>query len=201
MYLDIETVPAEEAKKEMLRELYERKIKKNQANGTTQTFEEYLEATGLDGAFGRICCISYAMDDGPVQSLSGDEKEMLTKFWGAARGVELFVGFNVMDFDLRFIYQRSVIFGVKPTQQLNFAKFRSNPIYDVMHEWSRWSNLGRTSLHGLAKALGLQSSKEGDIEGRDVAKAYAQGRLKEICRYCEKDVELTRQIYKKMTFS
>ena len=136
-----------------------------------------------------------------MQRLSGDEKEILTKFWEAARGAELFVGFNVMDFDLRFIYQRSVIMGVKPTQQLNFAKFRSNPIYDVMHEWSRWSNLGRTSLHGLAKALGLPSSKEGDIEGKDVAKAYAQGRLKEICRYCEKDVELTRQIYKKMTFT
>jgi hypothetical protein len=203
MFLDIETVPAEETKKEILQELYQRKQDKarKSLNGNLQTFEEYVEATGLDGTFGRIVCLSYGIDDGQIVSLFGGEKEILTKFWEAALGVELFVGFNVMDFDLRFIYQRSVIFGVKPTVDLSFAKFKSSPIYDVMHEWSRWSNLGRTSLHGLAKALGLQSSKEGGIEGRYVAKAFAEGRIKEICEYCERDVELTREIYKKMTFT
>ena len=203
MFLDIETVPAEETKKGMLRELYLRKQEKARkiANGNAQTFEEYVEATGLDGTFGRICCISYAIDDGPTKSLAGEEKEIVANFWEAAKGVDLFVGFNLMDFDLRFIYQRSVIWGVKPSVELMFARFRNSPIYDVMHEWSRWSNLGRTSLHGLAKALSLPSSKEGDIEGRHVAKAYADGRIKEICEYCERDVELTRQIYKKMTFA
>lgn len=198
MYLDIETIPAEKEKKEVLMELYKRKV----ANGNKSlgTFEEYLESTGLDGAFGRICCIGYAIDDAEVQTLSGEEKDMLEKFWREAGKINLFVGFNVMDFDLRFIYQRSVINGVKPSQELSFARYRSSPIYDVMHEWSRWSNLGRTSLHGLAKALGLQSSKEGEIEGRDVAKAYADGRIAEICDYCGRDVAVTREIYKKLTF-
>lgn len=199
MFLDIETVPAEQGKKDILLELYNRKIEKG--NKTLGTFEEYLEATGLDGGFGRICCISYAYDDDPVVSLSGDEKEILIKFWTAARNVSLFVGFNLMDFDLRFIFQRSVILNVKPSVELSFARYRNSPIYDVMHEWSRWSNLGRTSLHGLAKALSLQSSKEGEIEGKNVAKAYIAGKIKEICEYCEKDVELTRQIYKRLIFS
>lgn len=199
MYLDIETLPAEDGNKKVLLELYKRKL--GRGNKNLGSFEEYLESTGLDGSFGRICCISFAVDDGPTQSLFGDEKEIILKFWEAAKNISLFIGFNLMDFDLRFIYQRSIIYGVKPTQELSFARYRNSPIYDVMHEWSKWSNLGRTSLHGLSKALGLASPKEGDIEGKDVAAAYKAGRLREICEYCERDVEATRQIYKRMTFT
>jgi 3'-5' exonuclease len=199
MYLDIETLPAEEGSKNILLDLYKRKV--DRGNKNLGSFEEFVESTGLDGSFGRICCISYAIDDAAILSLSGDEKEIVERFWKAAGDVNLFIGFNLMDFDLRFIYQRSIILGVKPTQDLSFARYRNSPIYDVMHEWSKWSNLGRTSLHGLSKALGISSPKEGDIEGKDVAKAYKDGRLKEICEYCERDVEATRQIYKRMTFS
>jgi len=200
MFLDIETLPAESDKKDILLELYQRKVDKNR-NGITQTFEEYLESTGLDGSFGRICCISYAIDAGPVTSLSGDEHQVLVDFWSAAKDIDLFVGFNILDFDLKFIYQRSIILNVRPTQQLSFVRYKSSPIYDVMHEWTKWSNLGKVGLHALAKALGLPSSKEGDIEGKDVAKAYAAGRIKDICDYCQRDVEVTRSIYQRLTFT
>lgn len=197
MYLDIETIPADEEHKEDLLDIYTRKVEKSKKE--LGTFQEFLETTNFDGAFGRICCISFAIDNGPTQSLSGDEKQMLVDFWAAAKNVNLFIGFNVMDFDLRFIYQRSIVLGVKPSQELMFARYRNNPIYDVMKEWSKWS-MGNISLHALAKALKIKSSKEGDIEGKDVAQAYIDGRLPEICMYCEADVEVTRQIYKRMIF-
>ncbi len=197
MYLDIETIPAEEKDKEALLDIYTRRVEKSKKD--IGTFEEYLESTNFDGSFGRICCLSFAIDEGPTQSLSGDEKKILQDFWAAAAKVNLFVGFNIMDFDLRFIYQRSIILGVKPTQDLMFARYRSSPIYDVMKEWNKW-NMATISLHALAKAMGLKSSKEGDIEGKDVAQAYLDGRLPEICMYCEADVELTRQMYKRMVF-
>lgn len=196
MYLDIETIPAEEKDKEALLDIYTRKLEKNKTLGT---FEEFLETTTFDGSFGRICCISYAIDNGPTQSLSGSEKQMLTDFWNAARGITLFVGFNIIDFDMRFIYQRSFVLGVKPTQDLSFARYRSAPMYDVMKEWAKWGN-ATISLHALSKAMGVKSSKEGDIEGKDVAQAYLDGRLPEICAYCEADVEVTRQLYKRMIF-
>jgi 3'-5' exonuclease len=197
MYLDIETIPADESKKEDLLDIYTRKVEKSKKD--IGTFEEYLETTNFDGSFGRICCISYAIDDGPTQSLSGDEKTMLTKFWEVARGINLFVGFNIIDFDLRFIYQRSIVHQIRPSQDLTFARYRNNPIYDVMREWSKW-NMTSISLHALAKALGLKSSKEGDIEGKDVAQAYIDGRIVDICKYCEADVVLTREMYKRMQF-
>jgi len=197
MFLDIETIPADEKHKEDLLDIYNRKSAK--AKNTIGSFEDFLETTNFDGSFGRICCISYAIDNASAQSLSGDERQMLTDFWATARPVNLFVGFNIMDFDLRFIYQRSIILGVKPSLDLPFARYRNFPIYDVMKEWNKW-NMSSISLHALAKAMGLRSSKEGDIEGKDVARAYLDGRIEEICLYCAADVELTREIYVKMTF-
>lgn len=198
LYLDIETLPAEEEKHEILRGIFQRKAAKREQK---MTVEEFIENSGLDGAFGRICCLSYALDDLAVKTLSGTEKEILEEFWKIARDADLFIGFNLMDFDLRFIYQRSIVWGVKPTRDLNFARYRNSPIFDVMYEWAKWNTWeGRISLDALAKSLGLSSSKGGEIEGKNVARAYLDGRLKEICLYCEKDVELTRKIYKRMIF-
>lgn len=199
LYLDIETLPAEEEKHEILRGIFKRKAEKREQK---MTVEEFIKNSNLDGAFGRICCLSYAIDDLEVKTLSGTEKEILEEFWQIAKDADLFIGFNVMDFDLRFIYQRSIVWGVKPTRDLNFARYRNSPIYDLMYEWAKWNTNwdGKISLDALAKALDLPSSKGGAIEGKDVAQAYLDGRLKEICLYCEKDVELTRKIYKRMIF-
>jgi 3'-5' exonuclease len=202
LFLDIETIPADESKFAILKEIHARKLEKHKSTGVgkvPESFAEYIHSTGMDGAFGRICCLCYAVDFAPVVPLYLNEPEILTKFWDVAKTVDLFVGFNLMDFDLRFIYQRSVILGVKPTRILNFARYRNDPIYDLMWEWSKWSNT-RVSLDTLAKALGIPSSKGGEIEGRNVAQAFKDGRLKEICDYCVRDVEVTRDIYRRMVF-
>lgn len=200
MYLDIETVPADSDKHAILQALHEKKLKEGH---TTKTFEEVIEDTGLNGAFGRICCISYAINDSPVQTLCSTEISMLRDFWALAKEIDLFVGFNILDFDLRFIWQRSVIHQIKPPREIDFSRHKSSPIYDIMYEWSRWSGgVGsRVGLDALARALDLPSPKEGPITGRTVAKAYLQGRLPEICEYCERDVTVTRLVYKRITFS
>lgn len=197
LFFDIETLPAEKEKQKILREIHEKRLEDGKEK---RTFEEYLEGTNFDGSFGRIACIGYALNDEPAKTFAGDEKEMLKNFWEIAKTVDLFVGFNNFDFDLRFIYQRSIILGVKPTVNLSFARYKNYPIYDVMWEWSKWSGQNKISLDLLARALGLPSSKGGEVEGKNVAKAYEEGKIKEICKYCEKDVELTRKIYKKINF-
>lgn len=199
MFFDIETLPAAKEAHVVLQEIYDKK-KKDGKNVPTE-FIEYVEKTSFDGAFGRICCISYAINDEPIKTIQLDsEKEMLQKFWEIAKDIDLFVGFNIIDFDMRFIFQRSVIWGVQPTKYLSFARYRSDPMYDLMYEWSKWNQQDKISLDALAKALGFPSSKGGAIEGKDVAKAYEDGRIQEICAYCEKDVEVTRKMYKKMVF-
>ena len=197
LFFDIETLPAGKEKRKILAEIHKKRIADKKSE---KTFEEYLESTGFDGAFGRIACIGYALNEEPAKTFSKDEREMLKSFWKIAERTDLFIGFNAIDFDLRFIYQRSVILGVKPSRDLSFARYRNSPIYDVMWEWCKWDFQHKISLDVLAKALGLPSSKGGKVEGKSVARAYKEGKIEEICKYCEKDVELTRKIYKRMIF-
>ncbi len=195
LYLDIETLPASEKSHEVLRFLHTKKKKK------TEDFEQYLLQTSFDGAFGRILCIGYAVDDEEVAILyeKDDERAILKKFWNIAKDASLFIGHNVMDFDLRFIYQRSIINGVQPTRELNFARYRRDPIYDTMKEWVKWSFI-YIGLEHLALAMGIPTPKDG-IDGSEVYNFYKKGKVKEILDYCKRDVETTRAVYKKMTFS
>lgn len=200
MYLDIETIPADESQHDTLKLIHDKKIAEGR---TIKTFDEVVADSGLSGAFGRIFCICFAINDKEVQVLQENEKDMLVKFWELAKEVDIFVGFNILDFDLRFIWQRSVIHQIKPTIDLSFKRYSSEPIYDIMYEWSRWSGgVGsRIGLDGLARAFGIPSSKDGEITGRTVFKAFKEGKYKEICDYCTADVEVTRSLYKKLTFS
>ncbi len=196
LFFDIETIPSAEDDKEIHVE-----ILKNKSANEEKTDIEIHESTSLDGTFGRVCAIAVIkeMDGKEVvrEVYWGDEKEILTKFWEAAIGVERFIGHNIYDFDFPFVVQRSIINGVKPLQ-LNFARYRNVPIFDTMKEWALWSN-HKVKLDTLAKVLGFPTSKD-KMDGSEVWSYYQEGKIKEICEYCMKDVELTRQVYKKMVF-
>lgn len=204
MFLDIETLPAPEHMHEVLREIHEYKKKKKKRFGEkyTTSFESFLAGTGLDGTFGRILCVSYAINDGMVHCITNeDEKKVLQSFWEAAKDVDLFVGFNIIDFDMKYLVQRSIVHGIQPQTKkpLSFARYKNDPMYDVMHEWNKWSFGRGVSLDTLARALGLQTPKS-KMDGSEVYSYYKKGKIKEICTYCNADVEVTRKIYRKMNF-
>lgn len=194
LFLDIETIPASEEMHETLEKLHAKK------NKDSVNFEEYLGKTALDGTFGRILCIGYAVDDDEVDVLYNEdnEAETLRQFWELAKNSDMFIGHNVMDFDLRFIYQRSIINNVVPSLDLNFARYRSFPIYDTMKEWVKWSN-NSIGLEPLALALGIPTPKEG-IDGSQVYTFYKKGKVQDILDYCKRDVETTRAVFKRMVF-
>lgn len=202
MYLDIETIPADGEKVETLKKLWEDIKKKNHtalAKKGENDFETFFRNTSFQGEFGRILCIGYAIDDNEVECLAGEEKEILIKFWKLAGDINQFIGHNVMEFDLKFIYKRSIIHGVRPSRDLNFARYRSEPIFDTMKEWEKWGSMG-VSLHRLTTCLGITSPKEEGIDGSKVYDYYLAGKTDEICKYCKRDVEATRAVYKRMTF-
>jgi predicted PolB exonuclease-like 3'-5' exonuclease len=126
---------------------------------------------------------------------------MLAKFWDLANDVYLFIGHNIIDFDMRFIVQRSVVNGVRPSwdeRDLSFARYRSAPMFDTMREWTKWS-MNNVGLEHLALALGIPSPKDG-IDGSQVYDFWKKGKVKEILEYCKRDVETTREVYKKIAF-
>lgn len=219
LYFDIETIPAGESSHETLMYLYERKVKKSKEKDPMkeiESFEQFVGNTGFDGSFGRILCISYAVNDDTIRTICNpdNEKKVLEDFWFVAKQIDLFVGHNILEFDLRFILQRSMILGVKPTwnrfeskglskykidQFLSFARYSNYPIFDTMQEWSNWGNQ-KLGLEHVALALGIPTPKGEGIDGSEVWNFFKAGKLKEICDYCERDVETTRAVYKKMTF-
>lgn len=198
LYLDIETLPADEKYRDTLKALYDKRKEKGKEVGVN--FEKFSLETSFDGTFGRIFCIAYAIDDNPVGIIysDGDEKEILKQFWEVAKDKDLFVGHNIMEFDLKFIYQRSIINSVKPTIDINFARYRNHPIFDTMKEWVKWSNFN-VGLESIALALDIPSPKNG-IDGSQVFDFYKNGKTKDILEYCKKDVETVRAVYKRMIF-
>ncbi|KKQ60332.1 MAG: hypothetical protein US82_C0038G0001, partial [Parcubacteria group bacterium GW2011_GWC1_38_22] len=179
-----------------------------------EKFDDFVQKTNFDGGFGRVLCIGYAVDDEAPKNFynENNEKETLRQFWELVSAISVeprnsqypdygvqFVGHNVMDFDLRFIYQRSIVLGVRPSYEINFARYRNYPVYDTMKEWVKWAN-SSVGLDYLAYALDVPSSKTGGVDGSQVADFFTQGKVDEILEYCKRDVETTRAIYRRMTF-
>lgn len=193
-FLDIETLPASPELESQLQEVYERR----RSNRST-SFGDFVRGTSLSGNWGRILCIGIALDDQPVDILTGDEPSILTAFWQLVAHQQLFVGHNALDFDLPFIWKRSVVHGIRPSVQLTFQRYQTSPIFDTMRIWDQWGTPS-TGLDQLARILGLESSKQG-IDGSQVHDYYLANRLDEIYDYCKRDVELTRNVYHRLTFT
>jgi len=189
LFLDIETVPTEHG------------FKHGKPRGPDESEEQYLKRLSLSAMTARVLCLGYALEP-PVgaipQVLSGEEPEILNGFWAMATQADLFVGHNVLDFDLRFIVQRSTIHRIKPSREIPFARFRSSPVYDTMHEWTKWGRDG-VRLDALAQALDLPSPKDG-MDGSKVYGAFVAGRTNEIYEYCRGDVDTVRHVYRRLKF-
>ena len=201
--IDIETLPIEETAF-------------SQIPDTLYKSEERLK-TALSGDFGRILCIGFSDEKTGVRPTAGvlgwneqterftlDEPQMLSDFWNLMRDFnpsrDRIVGHNIFDFDLRFIIKRSRRYGIKPSVDLSFARYRSQPIYDLMCEWECWTFGAKISLNRLAQIFSLPTSKTGGINGSKVFELFELNRHREIHDYCLRDVKLTRAIYRRMAF-
>ena len=191
-FFDIETVPTDKSLED--NGLLEPQIKLDEA--------EIIKKLSLSAATAKIICLCYAIEpsvSGTVEVLKGEETDIIKNFWKIVPDCNLFVGHNILDFDLRFIYQRSVIHQIKPSRDIPFTRFRNAPIYDTMQEWSKWGR-EHASLDSLSKALGIPSPKE-NLDGSKVYPYYRAGKLPEIIEYCKRDVESVRAVYKRLTFT
>ncbi len=192
LYFDIETVPTDKALQE--NGLLDAQIKLDEA--------ETIKKLSLSAVTAKIICLCYMIEpsvSGTIEVLQGEETDIIKGFWKIVPDCNLFVGHNILDFDMRFIYQRSVIHNIKPSRDIPFTRFRNAPIYDTMQEWSKWGR-EHASLDTLSKALGIPSPKE-NLDGSKVYPYYRAGKLPEIIEYCKRDVASVRAVYKRLTFT
>ncbi len=179
--------------------------------------DEAVRKTAFDGGLGRVLCIGYAIErEAIVHHLAPaakDEPDALRAFYravfeaaklsyhgGETKTPVTICGHNVT-WDLRFLFQRSAVHGIRPPSPLMKA-MQAKPwgveIADTMTLWNP-NPQGRVSLDRLCKALGLQSSK-GELDGSKAYEFFKAGRLAEIATYCKGDVEAVRAIYKRLNF-
>ncbi|MGQ0811211.1 MAG: 3'-5' exonuclease [Nitrospiraceae bacterium] len=167
--------------------------------------DEMYEKSCFDGTFSRIVCIglvqlSDSMEPkGAIAWYGSNERELLRQFWArlAQDRPTLFVTHNGLGFDLPFIRKRSVIHQIKPSVEINLAKFRTEPVYDTMAVWSNWEARGWIKLDVLARALSVET-KSGS--GTQVAEMWANRQGREIALYCLQDTYVTYACYCRMNF-
>jgi uncharacterized protein (DUF3820 family) len=182
-----------------------------------QCTEEQFRRLALHAEYGRVLSIGMIVEqDGVViqrgvlgrerQSLRFhlDEARTLRGFWKQFHGFDerrdLVIGHNIFEFDLLFLYKRSIINRVQPSVRLNFARYRSRPIFDTMKEWELWSWKVGIKLGELAEVLQLGMTKTEGLDGSCIYDRFCEGCHQEIADYCLRDVEITREIYYRLTF-
>lgn len=187
-----------------------------------QKREEILEdidskyrRTSFDGALGQIVAASMAVDDElPVQFFHEEwrdsEAKILDDLFAEINAVcatpgdyQVFVGHNVVAFDMRFLFHRAVLLGIKPPDVIPFAArpWDTSKIYDTMVSWAGVG--GRISLDKLCRVMGIpgKGSEIGDeIDGSKVWDFVMAGRVRDVAEYCAGDVERVRQVYKRLTW-
>ena len=176
-----------------------------QAEAQRQAEEEQSAKSAFDGTYSSIVCIgllefSDQMEPrGAVAWYGGNERELLRQFWGrlAQDKPSLFITHNGLGFDLPFIKKRSVIQQIRPSLEINLAKFRTEPVYDTMAIWSNWDTRGWIKLDVLARALNVET-KSGS--GDQVARMWEQGKGLELAQYCLQDTYVTYGCYCRMNF-
>jgi len=191
-------------------ELWAERFKEEKSEEVAQA--EYRK-TSFNGAAGQIAVVGLAFDDTAPFSIyrsdwenPGSESEIIHQAFEAiadsynpnSMRAPLFVGHYIAQFDLRFLFQRAVILGIKPPSIIPFqAKPWDEQIFDTMTRWA--GAQGSVSLDALCAALGIAGKPDG-IDGSKVWDFVQAGRIDEVADYCEGDIRMARNAYKAMTF-
>lgn len=215
LYLDIETIPTQSV---TIREKIAATVTPPgniskaetiaawEADKKPALVKEAVTKTALDGAYGQVCCIGWAFDAQPAKaSVAKDigERDLIEEFLGEAeryvqakRGhAPTIVGHNVVNFDIRFIWQRAIVLGIRmPGWFPRDPKPWGHETFDTMTAFA--GIRGMVGLDKLCEALGIEG--KGDIDGSMIGDLWAAGEIERVVEYCKADVERARTIHRRM---
>ena len=221
LFFDVQTIPCQNPT--LIKEIT-RSIKPpanyTQAETIAKLYKEHLKSetekkyrqTALDGLYGEIFSIAWAIDDGQVLVFWRDEyaseRGLLENFmleladihnhYGKPQSIHRWVGHYISAFDLRFLWQRCVINQVKPTVAIPFdAKLWDDRVFDTKQIWTGNGN-GQASLAALSKALALPEPL--NFDGNAVYQAWLEGRYQDIANFNRQAVINARELYRRMNF-
>lgn len=151
-----------------------------------------------------------ATEDGAVETEENGvklkpttEKEMLELFWKLSDSYTHFITFSGRTFDMPYIMIRSAIHGIRPKKDLmknRYLNYQSSgsvhiDLYDQLNFYGSFQRLG--GLHLACRAFGIETPKDGHIDGSKVGEFYRAGKAHEIAQYNARDLFATAALYEK----
>jgi len=171
--------------------------------------EIFKDKAGLLPEFSKIICLSVGFvdknGDHKLQSFYGDDESEILKdtcdlFDKVDKMGFHLCGHNIKRFDMVVLGKRYFINGMRPPNIL--PKHDTKPweykAIDMLEVWGFGSGGGFSSLELVAASMDIKSPKD-DIDGSMVGQVYwDKGDIESIKNYCEKDVEATIDVMKKI---
>lgn len=213
LLIDIETVPQVPNYKDLntnWQELWNDKISKSLPE-TADNEERWKLRAGILAEFGKIICIStaYFFKDEKdnqclkIKSIYGDDEvallqkfsELCNRFYRLQKNF-VYAGHNIKEFDIPYICRRILINNLALPEYLWLHEKKPWEIkmFDTLHWWRFGDIKNYTSLHLLANALQIPSSKT-DMDGSMVQDVYYKEKnLRKIVDYCERDIVVVANI-------
>lgn len=223
LYFDLETIPdqgddALDRARNLIKVPATYKKPESIENYIIEHLDNVWAKTALQGIYGEICSISWAIDDQDPQSLTRgldvdpeDEISLLAAFFTAIKETALpgegghqrleWIGHNLIDFDLRFLKQRALILGVRPDIYLpSESRHGKGGVFDTMKEWCGWK--GYVKQSALQAAFDIPVDETLEVSGGDqVNEFWMCDRFEDIATYNRDDVRVCREIHKRLTWS
>jgi predicted PolB exonuclease-like 3'-5' exonuclease len=175
---------------------------------------EQWKKTALEGISGQIVSIAWAFDKFPVTGEIdrsedySNESVVLSAFFDAihdkVRAGEgkfqqlTWIAHNGIEFDLRFLYQRAVILGIKPPFVIPVDARHGSAVYDTMKAWAGYRGYVKQDV--LYAAVGGEPFEDDDMDGSQVWDYIQAGRYDEVLEYNKRDVLKVRHIYQRLTW-
>lgn len=167
--------------------------------------EHNWRKTALDGTQGEVISVAWAVESDKVLSVYRELDYSEAEFIGDAFDMieqhlqgrpPTFIAHNA-PFDLKFLFRRAVILGVKPSFRLPFRGRHGSDYFCTSEAWCEYGE--RISLNNLCKALGIEG-KPDDIDGSKVWDFVKAGNVERVAEYNEWDVEQLRKVYNRLNF-
>jgi len=210
LFFDIETLPQGDYP-----DRDEVKIPKNITK--LETIENYIDRN-IEDTFrkralvpheGRIFCIGGILcvadkEDMPFMITGVDNNVVINNFWELIttqlvkkdwHNIE-FIGHNIMDFDMPFIFLNTLKYAKKFS---SIVPSKGHRMVDTMREFSyhAYGSNAYIKLETACKFFDIDV-KSTDLDGSKVYDYYLDGRTDEIKEYCMEDVRAVKKLYHKM---
>jgi len=129
-----------------------------------------------------------------VRYETGNEQEIIQRFWDTIKGYKQFITFNGRSFDCPFIMIRSAVQKIKPVRDLMPNRYGDIHI-DLFDQLTFFGASRRKfSLDMWCRAFNIKSPKEEGITGYEVKDLYKAKKYIDIARYCAGDLRATAEL-------